>query len=191
MARLFFGLPVPPDLRPPILELAADLRRSGVTASWVPGENLHVTVKFLGEIAAARIPELVELARGEAAAVPAFDVTLAGAGTFPGPRHPRVLWIGGRASSDGPSELASRIDALARRFGVAPEERPFRLHCTLGRVRPDARVPPALADALKLHAATPLGSYRCDALVLFESRLGGGPARYSAVATLPLAGSTG
>lgn len=186
MPRLFFGIPLPDPLREPVMELSRELRRTELRASWVPAENLHFTLKFLGDLPAERTEPLVNAAREAVAGVPAFSITLARLGAFPGVRRPRVLWVGGDPSSVAAVELGRRLDAIAVAFGVPAEQRPLALHMTLARVRPEARVPGSLAALLDRGKQLSLGSFSCRGATLFESTIGGGPARYTARACLEL-----
>jgi 2'-5' RNA ligase len=129
------------------------------------------------------------VAAAEAAARTAapFTVRLAGAGAFPAPDRPRVVWLG---IVEGAPELAALAEALSDQLagrGWERDERPFRAHLTLGRadgVPGAGRAVAALADA----AATLDAAWKVDRLVVFRSELGRGPARYLSLATAPLGG---
>lgn len=187
MARLFLAIPLPDDVRERAAAFVAELKTGGARASFVPAENLHYTLKFLGEIVAPHIADVEREARAIAATVPSFTVQVAGAGAFPGLSSARVVWIGGTADSDGPDRLAAGFEDLGPRFGVAAEQRPFRLHMTVARIRRGLQAPRALGDLLRAHASIELGAFECDNVALYESRLGHGPPRYHRRAALPLA----
>lgn len=188
MPRLFFGIPLPQPLRDRAMAVSSELRRTEVRASWVPAENLHYTLKFLGELPDGKVPGLVEAARAAAAPLAPFTIDVAGVGAFPGARRPRVIWIGGATSCSTATDLARRLDEVGATFGVAPETRPFVLHLTIARLRPDARAPRELADAIERLSASPLGSFSCTGATLWASRLSAGTARHEAVAHLELGG---
>ena len=184
----------------------ADLQRTISGVAWTPPENLHQTLKFLGDVIPARLESLAARVVGIAAAQPPFDLTVAGVGAFPSVRRPRVLWIGAAAPAVGP--LAGAVDGACAAEGFAPETRPFHLHLTLGRVRHvrgarrgrlsprhdaprgsrDRPVDPALAlAALDQDRERPFGVSPADALALFQSELGPIGARHTCLARWPFA----
>jgi 2'-5' RNA ligase len=154
---------------------------------WVPVENLHLTVWFLGEVSDVRAaPILDTLARP--LAVPAFELHLAGFGAFPPSGPPRVLWMG---VTRGLRELALAHDEIGLRllrWGFSPEPRAYSAHLTLARIkeppRPAARA--ALRQALVREEAD-AGSCRVQELTVFRSRTSPRGAVYEALLRVPLA----
>ena len=130
--RLFIAVGFPVAIRRSIEALGSELKRHGVPARWVPYTDMHLTLKFLGELQAERLQD-VAAAMGEvAASTSPLQLRFQGVGAFPSPRRPRVIWIG---LESGP-RLRLLHDALDRRmteFGIPREDRPFRPHVTLGR----------------------------------------------------------
>jgi 2'-5' RNA ligase len=155
------------------------LRTRGDRVAWVKRENLHYTLRFLGEVDAAA----VEAVKGRLAApfdTPAFEVGLFGLGTFPPAGPPRVVWLavsgGAKALSDVSGEVDARLDGL----GLPKEERGFNAHLTLGRVK--GPVGRRLPDAIAAAGATDAGRCLVDHVTLFESRLSPSGATYCVVA---------
>ncbi len=177
--RLFAGIQV--ETADALRQLAADLQRDlrGERIRWVRLENLHLTVEFFGETAEERIPEIERALARAAAATPAFAVELRAPGTFGGPRHPRVLWLG--VQSDGLQALHANTATALRENGWRPDPRPFAPHLTLGRIGRlnDARVFAAVVGRLR---PPPIPPSPVRALILFESVAG----RYVPLATWPL-----
>ena len=170
-------------------EVASDPRLSGAgRLRWAVTENLHLTIRFLGATDPTRVPDVVAAAEEAARTAAPFPVRLAGAGAFPDPDRPRVVWLG---IVEGTAELAALAatlsDGLAER-GWEADTRPFRAHLTLGRadgVPGAGRVVAALSDAAqRLDAA-----WTVDRLVVYRSDLGRGPVRYHPLATATLGGS--
>lgn len=166
--------------------VAADPRTATAgRVRWVVGENLHLTLRFLGATPQARVPDVAAAAAAAAGRFAPFTARLARAGAFPSAGRPRVLWLGIAA---GASELAGLTAALGAELagrGWAPDDRPFRAHLTLARcdgVPGAARVVEALQDA----AADLDAAWTVDRLVVFQSELGRGPARYRPLATARL-----
>jgi 2'-5' RNA ligase len=169
-------------------QVAGDPRlAAGGRLRWAVTEHLHVTIRFLGATAPDRIPDLVAASEAAAGAVAPFAVRLAGAGAFPSPDRPRVVWLGIVEGAPSLAGLASALsDRLAER-GWEVDARPFRAHLTLGRadgVPGAARIVAALADA----AAALDAAWTADRLVVYRSELGRGPARYHPLATAFLGG---
>jgi 2'-5' RNA ligase len=154
---------------------------------WAVTENLHLTVRFLGATAPDRVPDVVAATEAAARAVAPFAVRLAGAGAFPAPDRPRVVWLGIVEGAPGLAALATELGEQLVGRGWERDERPFRAHLTLGRadgVPGAGRAVAALADA-----ATALdAAWTVDRLVVYQSDLGRGPVRYRPLATAPLGG---
>ncbi len=173
-----------------LLRRAAADPRAGAARRlrWVVGENLHLTLRFLGATDAARVPDVAAAAAAAAGRLAPFEARLAGAGGFPAGERPRVVWLGISDGAAGLAALAASLeDELAAR-GWERDGRPFRAHLTLARadgVPGAGRVVEALADAAVGLDAT----WTVDRLVVFESRLGRGPARYHPLAEARLAGA--
>jgi 2'-5' RNA ligase len=172
--RLFVAVELSPDAVAAALDLVEVLRaRASRLAphsriSWVAAERLHVTIRFVGHVEddkAAAIAEALVPAIG----VEPFDLTIAGVGVFPSKGPPRVVWAGLSSGRDRLSAIERLVSDRLSPFGVAPEDRPFNPHLTLGRVREAGGLrSPALLEGLD---QTALGWTRVDAITLFESRL--------------------
>jgi 2'-5' RNA ligase len=175
-------------------EAAGVLRRlradAGVAdVKWVSPENLHVTLRFLGDVEEDRVPAVRDCVERAAAGVLPFRLRLAGVGAFPPRGAPRVLWIGIADGAKELARLASRTEKqlLDRGLIGAPETRPFRAHVTLGRPR-GTRSPGRTADLLG-EVAFEGGAHRLEEVRLVESRLSPRGASYTAVARVPLGGA--
>lgn len=157
-------------LRDALGALQADLRAAGGPVSWVKPENIHLTLKFLGEVPPAREGPVREAMAEAVAGVSPFTLRAGGCGAFPGERNPRVLWVGLRAGGPEAAALAARLEAACAARGFPPENRPFRGHLTLGRVRGSRGLEETMRR-LRAHAEDTLGETAVDRLVLYESRL--------------------
>jgi 2'-5' RNA ligase len=171
MPRLFTAVDLPLATREALLALG-DPRLGG---KWVTPEQMHVTLRFLGSVAAEQVPVIVA-ALGRVTSAP-FALALAGVGAFPrraGPSAPRVLWAG--VAPHGPVQaLKAAIDAA---LGPDPESsgRDFTPHVTLARL-PHTRGLP-LAPYLAAQAALTSASWPVDSFALYESRTLPGGAEY-------------
>ena len=134
--RVFFALPLPDDLGRTVATLQRTLERKARGLRWTPVENVHVTLKFLGNVQASDVRVLSEGLEQLTAGLPALTARATALGAFPSTRRARVFVLelgepGGRIA-----ELAKALDELAGRVGVLAETRPFRAHVTLARARP-------------------------------------------------------
>lgn len=182
--RLFVAVPVPADVGLEVGRVVAEARAAlGDDARrirWVQLEGLHVTLRFLGPTPAARVPAVAAALDRSAAGRPAFEVRLAGAGAFPAAERPRALWLGIRQGADALSALAAALESELREAGWAVDTRPFRPHLTIARTD-GVRAGPAAAAALLGAAADLDAGFTADAVILYRSHLGSGPARYEAL----------
>jgi 2'-5' RNA ligase len=148
---------------------------------WVRVDGLHLTLRFLGATPDMRQQELAGALEATTAGVEPFEISLSGAGAFPNPSQPRVLWIGIAQGAPRLGVLAGRLEGELQRLGWPPDDRPFQAHLTLARTD---GVPGAADRAQRLMelAQGIRLSWTADRLVLYRSVLGRGPARYESVA---------
>jgi 2'-5' RNA ligase len=176
MIRLFVGLALPQPLKDRLTPLMAGLPG----ARWVPPEKLHLTLRFIGAVdehqAAILDEALTSIQR------PAFDLTVTGCGIFAQRRGPEAVWIG-VASTPPLTDLQAAVERAAVRAGQAPEERRFRPHITLARLKdtPAPRLQAFVAghNLFKDNAAI-------DSFALFSSSPGDGGPLYRVETTYPL-----
>jgi RNA 2',3'-cyclic 3'-phosphodiesterase len=177
--RAFFAIALSEQLRESAAACARELalRPGGDGVRWVAPASYHLTLRFLGNVAASEIEALAERAQDALAGSAPFALSLGAPLAFPTPRRPRVIALGA-LPEDALAGLATRLERAASECGIASDEKTFRAHLTLGRVR--ARRFPALA------AAAPAAVQLVQQVVLFRSDLGHDGARYSPLATLAL-----
>jgi RNA 2',3'-cyclic 3'-phosphodiesterase len=181
--RLFAAVPVAEPARGELAGLLGRLRGRELPVRWVQDEGLHLTLKFFGEVGAERLEVIVEAIQQANGTDEALPMRLDGLGAFPGPRRPRVLWIG----IEAPPALELLQDRLERRcdaIGFPPESVPYRPHVTLGRVREGERCPLRLVEA----AAAPVQpvEFLATDVVLYESVPGRGRPSYEPRFAMPL-----
>lgn len=175
---------------PPVLAAlrAATTSLGGVRGvKWVRPDQLHFTMKFLGEVPADRVAAARRALGAAVSGVPAFDLVLSGLGAFPPGGPPRVVWAGCAEGREALVALAARVEREMAAEGFPAETRPFAAHLTLGRVK-DPREARGLRERLVPHAADPFGRIRVGEVVLFRSRLSPAGPSYEPLASLPLAG---
>jgi 2'-5' RNA ligase len=191
--RLFLALEPPAPVRRRLVGLQDALRASaGAHAAeirWTPAEQLHLTVRFLGNVPEERLPALREAVEGAAVATRPLRLLVRGAGGFPTSRRPRVVFARVEEDGGGLAALAARLGQVLAPLGFPPEDRPFSPHLTLGRSR-DGRGAHGAGGALVAAAALEPVPWRADDLALVRSTLGPGGARHDPLARMPL-GSAG
>lgn len=186
--RAFVALEIPPKIQTKIHQETKTFR-NGIDSlvRWVPTHNMHLTLKFLGDISPNNVEFLIQMLRREAEVVPCFDIRLAGLGSFPSPRRPRVIYIGILAPA-ALEALQRGIESASRRLGYESEERPFSAHLTLGRVKQNI----SGIDQQKIRRALEdiqvdlLATARVDSVHLYKSELHPGGPIYTRIYSAPL-----
>ncbi len=151
--RLFVAVELPANVRQRLADAADELRGMGLERlRWVRPENIHITLKFLGETPAERRPQIEDALRAAAEGVAPHELTLGELGKFGGRQNPRVLWVDVRGDVDALKELQKRVDTrMASSLDFPADERPFAAHLTLARVPQDLakKVARPLAEAIE------------------------------------------
>lgn len=172
--RLFLGIGLDAAVARAFDDLSAELQRRVRTLApharlaWVPSQNAHVTVRFIGHVDEDAATAIMSVLRPPLDIAP-FDVTVRGVGTFPDNRPPRVVWAGLRGGVEALARVEDAISGRLERCGVAREDRPYHPHLTIARVKESGglRARPLLEGLEDL----PLGASRVEAITLFDSRL--------------------
>jgi len=184
--RIFLAVFPPAALQALAEGVVDSLRRPGDGVSWVKRDNLHYTLRFIGETGADGARRVEEAAREAAAGCSRFAVSLGAAGAFPDPRRARVLWLGAREGGEPFADLARALERSLASRGFAPEGRRFTPHLTLGRVREPGR--DWTADLASVAApAGPAARFEVGSIDLVESRLSPGGSVYTVRARAELA----
>ena len=183
--RLFVALDLPEAHRREIARRSAELAARLPPARWVPADNLHVTLVFLGASGEEQLPGLLAALRPAFAGGGPLELEVAGGGTFPPGRPARIAWVGLRG---GPELLALQRRVAASTcgcLGLEPERRPFHPHVTLARPRKpwNRRASEEVASTFE----GVLGeAFAVEEGVLYKSDLGPGGSVYTAVERFPL-----
>jgi len=168
--RLFVAVNLPEGERLAAHQAAAPLRRGNLPVRWVQASGLHVTLKFLGDVAEERESSIAAALDAAVGAARPFEVVLGGVGAFPSPARPRVIWLGVEVHP-ALELLANDVERALQPFGFEAELRPFRPHITLGRAKQGGR-PAGFADYERLAARVSYESVvRVESVDLMESVL--------------------
>ena len=190
MLRAFIAIDLPGDLQKAISQTVELLQKKAGSSGvrWVAAENIHLTLKFLGDVSPSGVAAIQDMLKTESGLRTRFHLKVGGLGTFPNQKHPRVVWLG----VDTPPELISLqhgMESASAKLGYAPETRPFSPHLTLGRVRETATTAElaALTSALKEIKINALGEFLVEEVHLFKSDLLPGGSVYTRLYSASLA----
>lgn len=187
--RLFVALTLSDETVRALTVAQGELERSCRGVRWVKPEQLHVTMKFLGEVADANVPEVCDALAMAAGECSSASVEIGNCGCFP-PRGPvRIVWAGMTAGGEEPVQWARQLEDAMESIGFAREQRPFSPHITIGRVKVD-NSGGRIRAAVEGHRFGPIGQ-RFDGLTLMSSVLSPSGPSYTAVSRAPLGRAVG
>jgi len=182
--RAFIAINLSADVLERIEQVALDLKKrmNSVPIRWVPTENIHLTLKFLGNVSTANLELLKDILGNVASKHHECDISVGGIGVFPKPHSPRVIWVG----MEVPQELFNlqrEIEIETARLGYSREHRPFSPHLTFGRVSRNASTEDVhiIAESLENYKVGFLGATRVRTVYLFRSDLKPEGAEYTPI----------
>ena len=185
MIRTFLAIELPETLRAGLAQVQEELKRSRADVRWVAPGNIHLTLKFFGNVPDDEIDTLAAAAREAAAETPPLQLQVTVAGAFPSPTAPRVVWLGLGGDVVPLTQLFYRLEKGFAALGYPPEGRAFNPHLTLGRVKS-----PANRDKLaRLVAKLPpldWPPFEVKDLILFQSVLSPKGSKYTPLRVIPL-----
>lgn len=184
--RAFICIEVPSTIKGRIAGLQESLRSGGGRVSWVKPSNIHLTLKFLGDVPPAKM-EAVRLAVERAASpLREFAIEVKGAGCFPSPKNPRVLWVGLAGVPEGLRQLHAAIEDGLEREGFPRESKRFSPHLTVGRIR-DPKGASRVGEDL-IAAGFEAETFQAGEVILMRSDLNPEGSIYTPQAVIRLAG---
>jgi 2'-5' RNA ligase len=176
--RTFIAIELPAEVRSGLDGLQQELKALGLKARWVRPANIHLTLKFLGNIEPAAIEEVGRAMADAAGDCASFTLTVNGLGFFPGKKRPRVIWVGLGGATAVLLNLQRHLADRLATIGFAKEKRPFKAHLTLGRIR-QAVHPNILSQAIEGYSDLASPTFSADRIILFKSDLKPSGAVYS------------
>ncbi len=182
--RLFVALEIPAPLREHFAQLVKILHVSAPHTKWVRPQNLHVTMKFIGEAGAAKLPAICSALSTVRSEQP-IELHFRGLGFFPSEQFPRVLWAG-MAASQNMRLLAADMDDALEKAGFPREPKPFTPHLTLARFQPPG-MPAKLHAAFQEYASRDFGALHTREFQLIESKLKPTGAEYTTLQSFSFA----
>lgn len=186
--RSFIAIEIPLEIQQNIYKETTSLRRElDGLVRWVASENVHLTLKFLGDVSPSNVEFLIQMLRNEAESVNGFTIHWTGLGSFPSLKRPRVIYIGIHAPA-GLEALHRGVETASRRLGYTSEERPFSPHLTLGRVRQNISAVEQQKIRRRIEATQVdvLGTARVDSVHLYKSELKPTGSVYTRLYSAPL-----
>lgn len=183
--RAFVAVPIPDSVIHFLAQIQTRLRSSQINIRWVTKKNIHLTLKFLGNIDPSRIPLIAAQMNAAARLLPSFSLMAKGVGVFPNLHRARVLWVGLTGDCDQLSAIQANLETGLESIGFARESRDFHAHLTIGRLRQriDGQTIGAVLESLKATTSDP---FRVDRLKLYRSMLKPAGAVYSVLHTARL-----
>lgn len=168
--RTFIAIDISEEIRDALGLIQSHLKYSGADVKWVEPHNIHLTLKFIGEIDEKKADAVKAVLDAVGKNFSAFDITIKDIGVFPKMEFPRVVWVGLDKGAEESKRLAQAIDEGLSKIGFQKEERPFAAHLTVGRVKS-----PMNKDKLKAKikdCQPPASSpHKISSVILFRSTL--------------------
>lgn len=183
--RCFVAVALPPPVKKLLVHVQDILRRADADVKWVEEENLHLSLKFLGDLDPEPLAALKGLLSVEALRWPRLRLTYEGIGVFPDHGDPRVIWAGCSGDLERLAALAGAVERAAEQVGVPRERHPFVAHLTIGRVRSNRNVK-RLKASIDNQRRVPLGQDEVAGFVLYQSNLSNKGPTYTPLADFGL-----
>ncbi len=182
--RSFICIEIPPFIQARIEELQQRLRPLGADVSWVKASNIHLTLKFLGDVPQSQLTAVRSVLSNACKGHAPVELKIGGTGAFPSLRNPRVLWVGVAGMSETLPPLHKAIEDMLEKEGLPRESKPFSPHLTFGRIRSPRKVA-SLADALSREEFVAEG-FQANRVILMRSQLSPGGSIYTPLAVVSL-----
>lgn len=170
MIRTFLAIELPRGLLSKIEEVQGGLRSSRADVRWVSPENLHLTLKFFGNIDESQIESIVQSIEQEVQETPPIFLKAKGMGAFPNLRNPRVIWVGFKEGKEEITSFQRKLEKEFEKIGFPREDRSFHPHLTLGRMR-SSKGKEDLIKEIERYREEEFGEFQVEKIVLFKSDL--------------------
>jgi len=187
LIRSFLAIELPKPILRKIEEIEADLKSAHADVRWVSPEKIHLTLKFFGNIEEPRIDSIFKSIEEPVRNTPPFSLKVQGVGAFPSMKNPRVIWMGLVNGSQILSSFQEEIEAQLEKTGFQPEDRPFRPHLTLGRMKSRCGKDD-LVGRMEKHKEGEFGDFQVERVILFKSDLKPSGPIYTALREMKLGG---
>jgi len=186
--RTFVAVETSPAVRDRTQKLIDRLRATPANVKWVERQNLHITLKFLGDVALNETARVCQAVAKAAENVSPFDLEICGAGAFPNPGRPRTVWLGASQGEEAMRALHKHVESALAKLGFRKDNRAFRTHLTIGRVRRGGIGLAELGQLIRQHADFLAGRTPVAEVIVFASHLGPSGPTYEALGRAKLCG---
>lgn len=183
--RSFIAIELPPHIQAGLERITGRMKTSTTDVRWVRTADIHLTLKFLGDVDEERVPELAASIAACTAGTAPFTLAVRSLGAFPNEHNPQIIWIGAEDESGRLSRMQQALETGLAGIGFKAEKRPFAPHLTLARIK-SSRGKEAARRALKECTSAECGSYEVEHICLFKSDLTPGGAVYTIQRSFPL-----
>ena len=184
--RAFLAIDPPEDILQAMSRLQEKLKREiSWRISWTKPQGQHLTLKFFGDISTEDVKNICSAVQNRITSEPSLNLKIEKLGVFPGARRPLVIWCGVTGDVENLSVLQRKLDSDFAGIGFPGENRPFRAHLTLGRIK-DSHGLTGISEALTKNSAFAAGEFNCTELILFQSKLSPKVAVYTKLAEFVL-----
>ena len=167
--RTFVAIELPAEIKDQIAAVQQELKKTSAQVSWVKPGNIHVTLKFLGEVEESKITKVFSAAQAGCKGIKKFRIGLKGLGGFPNLKRPRVIWVGTASGEKELMELQSKVEQELEKNDFPREERKFTPHFTIGRIKIPKGVEKLSEAVEKTEFAAP--EFEVKEVVVMQSQL--------------------
>ncbi len=168
--RCFIAIPLPKEIQAHLSQFQNYFKTLNIHARWVPPENIHLTLKFLGDIESSSITQIRKNLNSIIKNLKKFEVLLSEPGVFPNYSRPRVFWVGLEDPEDQLQQLNQSIEKTLEEIGFPKEKKQFSPHLTLARIKSSKNVDRFLEE-VKTFKLTPLKTFEISKINLYRSKL--------------------
>ncbi len=184
--RSFIAVEIDKINKQKISELIAQLKESNADVKWVSEDQMHLTLKFLGNTEQDKIQKVACILKSIADDFSAFSIKFSNIGAFPNTSRPRVIWMGIKDGSEILESFNNRIEAGLVKLGFEQESRQYKAHLTLGRVRSLKNIPQLVKSIKEIERNYQYNNIRIDRIILFQTTLTPKGAIYTSLAQFML-----
>lgn len=167
--RLFIAIKLPSKIIDGLKKIQDELKNGNNMVAWVKPENIHLTIKFLGDISEDKVDLIAGLLKAAIAENRSFDISVKGLGVFPTMDNPRVVWVGVEDDKNL-SRIYDELENGLSAIGFKKEERPFKPHLTIGRIK-FLKDKKGFKQRLEKAASINLGKFEAANICIFQSKL--------------------
>lgn len=172
--RAFIAIELPKEIKTILTKTQEKLKSSEADIKWVEPENIHLTLKFLGEINEEQLNKITKIITNIASSKEPFHINLSCIGAFPDIKYPRVIWAGSDKSEFELKTIVKELENKIQKIGIPKEGRAFSSHITLGRVRSGLnkdKLKQKLEELSKVAIAGETAEFEANKITLFKSTI--------------------